>query len=83
MALSLSQGIKQVTLLGQNVNSYRELSPSHSSSSPTSLSRGFSSIYKNKEGGRRFAELLHEVAQVRREKIELILLVLFLRLILR
>ncbi|XP_003384079.1 PREDICTED: CDK5 regulatory subunit-associated protein 1-like [Amphimedon queenslandica] len=58
------QGIKQVTLLGQNVNSYRELSPSHSSSSLTNLSRGFSSIYKSKEGGRRFAELLHEVAQV-------------------
>ena len=64
-----------MTLLGQNVNSYREVSPSHlSSSSPTNLSRGFSSIYKNKEGGRRFAELLHEVAQVRRDKeMELIL----------
>ncbi len=61
------QGVKEVTLLGQNVNSYRDLSPSslpHAYSDATNLSRGFSTIYKDKESGRRFAELLHQVSLV-------------------
>ena len=52
-----------MTLLGQNVNSYRDLSSTDQSSS-THLSRGFSSIYRSKEGGRRFSDLLDKVAQV-------------------
>ena len=51
-----------MTLLGQNVNSYRDTSEDYSSAGH--LSRGFSTIYKTKEGGRRFSDLLHEVAQV-------------------
>ncbi|KAJ2745903.1 hypothetical protein GGI20_001782 [Coemansia sp. BCRC 34301] len=62
-----AQGIREVTLLGQNVNSYRDTSQSEAFDTAgygSDLSRGFNTIYKRKEGGRRFAELLHRVAQV-------------------
>ncbi|KAJ2898446.1 hypothetical protein GGI21_000569 [Coemansia aciculifera] len=62
-----AQGIREVTLLGQNVNSYRDISESEAFDTAgygSDLSRGFNTIYKRKEGGRRFAELLHRVAQV-------------------
>ena len=60
-----------MTLLGQNVNSYRDLSQSSlplSYGTQTHLSRGFSTIYHAKEGGRRFADLLEQVSLVRREE---------------
>lgn len=53
-----------MTLLGQNVNSYRDLSSVSFSPAQTKLSRGFKSIYRNKEGGQRFADLLDQVSQV-------------------
>ncbi|XP_069099781.1 mitochondrial tRNA methylthiotransferase CDK5RAP1 [Pleurodeles waltl] len=59
------QGVKEVTLLGQNVNSFRDSSEVLSySSKPTELSRGFNTIYKAKNGGLRFVDLLDQVSRV-------------------
>ncbi|KAG0010077.1 CDK5 regulatory subunit associated protein 1 [Entomortierella chlamydospora] len=62
------QGIKEVTLLGQNVNSYRDTSEDGvqlSSGVGAELSNpGFNTIYKRKDGGMRFTELLDRVSLV-------------------
>ncbi|PVU94355.1 hypothetical protein BB561_002613 [Smittium simulii] len=65
-----NQDVREITLLGQNVNSYRDTSYVEDSKAkgiseaPYELSRGFSTIYKKKEGGRRFSDLLELVSKV-------------------
>uniref|UniRef100_A0A8D8TD75 CDK5RAP1-like protein n=1 Tax=Cacopsylla melanoneura TaxID=428564 RepID=A0A8D8TD75_9HEMI len=67
------QGVKEITLLGQNVNSYRDTSvTSHqvaglgtnSTTTTTPLVDGFKTVYKTKTGGIRFAELLDRVSRI-------------------
>lgn len=59
------QGVKEVTLLGQNVNSYRDTSEEQfCGHDVTRLSRGFSTVYKSKKGGLRFSDLLDQVSRI-------------------
>ncbi|TRY82614.1 hypothetical protein DNTS_032566 [Danionella cerebrum] len=62
-------GVKQVTLLGQNVNSYRDISEEQfrCSESSTQLSKGFKTVYRAKKGGLRFTDLLDRVSLVNPE----------------
>ena len=66
------QGVKEVVLLGQNVNSYRDMSESSEFGgvdvhSLTEMSKGFRTVYKTRSGGRRFSDLLEKVSEVNPE----------------
>eukprot|EP00048_Salpingoeca_helianthica_P009591 m.137557 g.137557 ORF g.137557 m.137557 type:complete len:577 (-) comp14901_c0_seq5:132-1862(-) len=58
-----AQGVREITLLGQNVNSYRDTTEVTVAATEQGLSRGFRTIYKTKQGGLRFADLLAEAAE--------------------
>lgn len=59
----VDEGVREVTLLGQNVNSYRDVT-SDNVTNVTSLAKGFKTVYKTKRGGLRFADLLERVARI-------------------
>lgn len=69
---------QKVTLLGQNVNSYRDTTEYEfykSQGIGGGLSNeGFKTIYKRKEGGIRFTELLDHVSQVDPEVLALLII---------
>ena len=65
----MEAGVKEVTLLGQNVNSYMDKSEESLSifgselveNQPSNLAKGFKTIYKPKLGGLRYVHNFREI----------------------
>jgi tRNA A37 methylthiotransferase MiaB len=65
--LAHAQGVRQVTLLGQNVNSYRDTTmfDDQQVASTSSTQRAdFKTVYRPRTGGWRFVDLLDRVSSV-------------------
>ena len=62
------QGVNEIILLGQNVNSYRDTSESdfytENNIKQTRMAKGFKTVYKTKKGGLRFSDLLEKVSDI-------------------
>ncbi|OAF67777.1 hypothetical protein A3Q56_04508 [Intoshia linei] len=66
----IEQGVKEICLVGQNVNSYRDLSEVQLCD--TLNSKGFNTIYKNRKNGIRFDTLLDKISQIDPEFLDVI-----------
>jgi tRNA A37 methylthiotransferase MiaB len=68
LRLLRDQGVKEVVLLGQNVNSYHDTSAHAIEKYPSSVynaAPGFTNMFNKRDGaGMRFAELLAEVSEI-------------------
>lgn len=60
------ENVKEITLLGQNVNSYLDFSAGMNPSKAR-LAKGFSTVYKSKGEGLRFCDLLDKVSLINPE----------------
>ena len=64
---AIDNGMREITLLGQNVNSYVDSSDSVDSQHEQKVVTGFKTLYRPKKGSKTFGHLLDEVALINPE----------------